>query len=159
MSGLEAKEILPWFRLATLLNPRNVDAYVTGAFWLDRKFGKPAEAMKFLKEGRENNPDDYRIYWEFAFLYYYRKDFAKAIESLETSKSLWKSKTSPNNDERASLYDFLGFLYWKTGGYSKAIENYEKFLEIFPADRKIKDRIIAIQDLRNKSLKSGPGNK
>ncbi len=154
LSGVEAKEILPWFRLAALLNPHNVNAYVIGAFWLARKFGKPEKAMEFLKEGRENNPDDYRIYWEFAFLYYYRRDFEKAIESLETSKSFWKSRISPNDDEMASLYDFLGFLYWKTGEYSKSLENYEKFLKIFPADQEIKDRIVVIQSLQNKFLKS-----
>lgn len=146
LTGQEAKEVLPWFRLATLLNPHNVDAYVDGAFWLARRFQKPKEAMSFLEEGLRNNPDDYRIYVEFAFLYYYQGDFERAIDFLNKSKSLWK-ENDPNDNERSALYDFLGYLYEKTGDYPKAVENYRKFLQIFPNEQKVIEKIERINRL------------
>lgn len=151
LTGEEAKEMLPWFRLTTLLSPHNVEAYVDGAFWLGRKFTKPKEAVEFLEEGMRNNPDDYRIYREFGFLYCYEGDYKGAIEFLNKSIPLWKTPDDPNDNERASIYDFLGYLYEKTGDYPEAIDNYKKFLEIFPDEQKVKDKIRKINQHYSRS--------
>lgn len=56
-------ELLPWYRLATLGNPRNERAYMIGAWWLkslqDEKMLH--EAVKFLEEGIANNPDSFQL--------------------------------------------------------------------------------------------------
>jgi len=65
------EELLPWYRLMTLADPRYVRAYMIGAMWLTQQ-GKWAQAHDFLKEGiaaNQNNPELFRLYVSLALLY------------------------------------------------------------------------------------------
>jgi tetratricopeptide (TPR) repeat protein len=49
------------FRLMTWANPRFVQAWVVGANVLAENLNRPKEAVKFLREGAEKNPDNLQI--------------------------------------------------------------------------------------------------
>lgn len=54
-------ELLPWYRLITLSNPHFVRAYRVGAMWLSFE-GHEEQALEFLNEGIEKNPDNPELY-------------------------------------------------------------------------------------------------
>ena len=62
-------EMLPFFALSTKLDPRNIEAVLTAAYWLDTRFDKTAEAVKTLKKGVEDNPDSWEIENALAGIY------------------------------------------------------------------------------------------
>jgi len=59
------EELLPWYRLMTLANPRQVRPYLIGAMWLSQQEGQLEAAIDFLEEGIRQNqgrPDLFRLY-------------------------------------------------------------------------------------------------
>ncbi|MDT8390404.1 MAG: hypothetical protein RRC34_07840 [Lentisphaeria bacterium] len=57
----EVKELLPWFRLATRLDPHNVQGYDVGAYWLAEKVNAPAKALALIDEGITHNPEAFEL--------------------------------------------------------------------------------------------------
>lgn len=57
-------ELLPWYRLATMSDPRNVRGYMIGAWWLknQRTTEQLEEALKFVDEGIANNPKAFQLH-------------------------------------------------------------------------------------------------
>ena len=70
----EGTELLPWYRLMTLADPHNVRGYAIGAWWLGSI--NPEQAMIFINEGIERNPDAFQLHLVRAGLHYGR---ARAI--------------------------------------------------------------------------------
>ena len=72
----DQKEMLPFFALSTRLDPHNVEAILTTAYWLERSFLKPDEALQTLLKGSEDNPGSWEIDFTLAGLYFrYKKDY------------------------------------------------------------------------------------
>ena len=63
-------EMLPFFAMSTALDPHNVDAVLTTAFWLDREFGKTDDALEVLKTGSRDNPDAWEIEYSMGRIYF-----------------------------------------------------------------------------------------
>jgi len=67
----EGRELLPWFRMMAIANPRNVSAYLIGSMWLTQS-GKWDEAVAFIQEGidaNDRNPELFRLYSALATLH------------------------------------------------------------------------------------------
>lgn len=83
-------ELLPWYRLITLSNPRFVRAYRVGAMWLCFE-DQEDKAIEFLNEGIENNrdnPERYQLYLSLvqAYMRLARKGDPQALDkALESS--------------------------------------------------------------------------
>ncbi len=56
LQGGQAVELLPWLWGACRMSPKNVDAYLNGAYVLAHMLQKPAEATRLLEEGVRQNP-------------------------------------------------------------------------------------------------------
>ena len=56
----DGRELLPWFRLMTVSDPRYVQGYLAGGFWLQQQ-GTDA-ALGFIEEGLRNNPGAFPLY-------------------------------------------------------------------------------------------------
>ena len=69
LEGHGEREILPWLKISSQLDPQKVETYTVSAFWL-RDMGKVKEAEEFLREGLRNNPDSYEILLELGRLYH-----------------------------------------------------------------------------------------
>src|SRR5436190_6042392 len=67
------KEILPWLKLSAQLDPKMIQSYVVGAFWL-RDLKKDEEAEQFLREGLRQNPQSYEIMLELGRCYMDKRD-------------------------------------------------------------------------------------
>jgi len=60
MAHTDGRQVLPWFRIATLSDARHVQAYTIGAFWLGRHDRE--QSGSFLEEGLRNNPDAFQLH-------------------------------------------------------------------------------------------------
>jgi tetratricopeptide (TPR) repeat protein len=90
LSGGNEREMLPWLKLASELDPQNVETYITGAYWLDR-LKKPKEAEEFLREGLWSNPDSYEILLELGRLYVNDKhDYPTARNLFNIALKKWQ---------------------------------------------------------------------
>lgn len=101
LEGNEAREMLPWFILASRLNPHNIDAWRVGSYWFFRT-NEYSKAFSFISDGISKNPSDYRLYYDRGILYHRVKLWNKAINDLNKANSLWK------NDSEDSPYDKRG---------------------------------------------------
>jgi tetratricopeptide (TPR) repeat protein len=79
----------PLLEITTALDPKLIVAYQFGANFLGPKppegAGQPDKAVALVEYGIRNNPDNWKLYYELGFVYYYMvpKDYAKAAEAFE----------------------------------------------------------------------------
>ena len=64
----EVREILPWMKLSSELDPKRVETYTVTAYWLCR-MGKSNEAEDFLREGLRENPGNPQLLFDLGRLY------------------------------------------------------------------------------------------
>ena len=68
-SSDEVREILPWLKLSTDLDPQNVQNYTVTAYWLRERMHKTEAAHEVLLEGLQENPGSCDILFELGRLY------------------------------------------------------------------------------------------
>jgi tetratricopeptide (TPR) repeat protein len=63
MSHERGMELLPWFRLMTLVNPHRIRGYRIGAFLMMSRESVDSlqEALDYIEEGLKNNPDSHEL--------------------------------------------------------------------------------------------------
>ena len=83
----------PLIGIATTLDPQLIHAYRFGAIFLSERSPvgaeQPEKALALLKQGIEQNPDEWQLYRDLGFVYYwYLQDYKKGAEAfLEGSKN------------------------------------------------------------------------
>jgi tetratricopeptide (TPR) repeat protein len=80
--------LAPLLEITTTLDPHLVVAYQFGANFLSPKppngAGMPEKAIQLVEYGIQNNPNDWKLYYELGFIYYMDvKDYAKAADAFE----------------------------------------------------------------------------
>jgi hypothetical protein len=80
----EVREILPWLKLASDLDPDNVQTYTVTAFWLRERMNNTAEAEAVLHEGLRNCPGSYDILFELGRLYY------ESYHDRDRARNVWE---------------------------------------------------------------------
>lgn len=122
--------LAPLLEITTYLDPHLTVAYEFGANFLSppppNGAGMPDRAVKLVEHGIQNNPDDWKLYYELGFIYYWElhdyKQAAVAFESgshhpgahpflkilaakmaqnageIETSRMLWITTFESSND-------------------------------------------------------------
>lgn len=81
--------LYPLLEITTTLDPKLVVAYQFGANFLAPKppngAGQPDQAIALVEYGIRNNPDNWKLYYELGFIYYYMGSnyYAKAAEAFE----------------------------------------------------------------------------
>ncbi|HEY1679278.1 MAG TPA: hypothetical protein VGG04_16295 [Candidatus Sulfotelmatobacter sp.] len=78
-------ELAPLLEITTALDPHLLPAYQFGASFLapapPNGAGEPDRAVQLMRYGIENNPDNWRLYYDLGFVYYTElKDYKKAGE-------------------------------------------------------------------------------
>jgi tetratricopeptide (TPR) repeat protein len=79
----QVREILPWLKLSTNLDPQNVQNYTVTAYWLRQRLHKTAEANEVLLEGLRNNPGNCDILFELGRLY------AESDHDTNRAENVW----------------------------------------------------------------------
>ena len=80
--------LAPLLEITTALDPHLVVAYQFGASFLaphpPNGAGMPERAIHLMEYGIQNNPDDWKLYYNLGFIYYMdKKDYASAAEAFE----------------------------------------------------------------------------
>src|SRR5580658_2223508 len=80
--------LAPLLEITTHLDPHLVVAYEFGSSFLAPKppqgAGQPEAAIKLMEYGIENNPDNWRLYYDLGFVYYMElHEYKKAAETFE----------------------------------------------------------------------------
>ncbi len=89
--------LYPLLEITTALDPKLIVAYQFGANFLQPKppegAGEPDKAIALIEHGIRNNPDNWKLYYELGFVYYYMepKDYAKAAEAFERGTQVPKA--------------------------------------------------------------------
>lgn len=85
--------LAPLLEITTELDPKLVPAYEFGSNFLSPKppngAGEPQKALALANYGVEQNPDQWRLYYNLGFLYYTEfKDYAKAADAFARGSKL-----------------------------------------------------------------------
>jgi tetratricopeptide (TPR) repeat protein len=80
------KLLWPLLNITTQLDPHLIPAYEFGETFLVAKppqgAGDPEKAIELARSGIQNNPDDWRMYYDLAFVYYDQKNYRGAAEAF-----------------------------------------------------------------------------
>ncbi|MGC8977194.1 MAG: tetratricopeptide repeat protein, partial [Candidatus Ratteibacteria bacterium] len=136
-------KIFPIFYLITRILPYDVNAYCLGGWFLINGIVPKVShfekeriknfAIKFMKEGIEKNPKDYRLYWEIAWFYYNEGEFEKALEYLDEAE---------NFEHPFYVENLKAQIYMRVNDKEKAIKEWEKIKERYPERKEIAERFI-----------------
>jgi len=127
LEGGDAREILPWLKVAADLDPHRIETYTVASFWLRTRLGKTKEAEEFLRAGWKENPDSFEILSELGSVYYKNlKETARARNVWELALKKWDAqepgKKEPDKLGRLQILDNLAMLEEAEGNHAKAIE-------------------------------------
>jgi tetratricopeptide (TPR) repeat protein len=92
--GAEEYNLLaPLLTITTALDPHLTVAYDFGSTFLSSDppngAGSPEDAIKLVKYGIENNPGDWRLYYDLGFVYYLElKDYANAADAFRRGSQI-----------------------------------------------------------------------
>jgi len=119
--------ILPLVRLCTLLDPHDIDVYVTGMWHIaynftdqdqrsDRRYVPIAVALG--EEGAKNNPNTYEVYFENGWLWYNKidDDYDQAVK--------WFQIADSKQDILPARKNLLTFALLRDGQIEKALDTY-----------------------------------
>jgi tetratricopeptide (TPR) repeat protein len=86
----------PLLEIATTLDPQLIPAYHFGSTFLGEKppagAGRPERAIELLQRGLKANPDEWRLYYDMGFVYYFdMADYQKAAAAFEEGSKNPKS--------------------------------------------------------------------
>ena len=79
----EVREILPWLKLSTDLDPQNVQNYTVAAYWLRQRMNQTNEAFQVLMNGLRHNPGSPDILFELGRLY------AESYQETNRARNVW----------------------------------------------------------------------
>jgi len=129
--GSEVREILPWLKLSSDLDPDNVQTYTVTAFWLRERMNNVPEAEAVLHYGLRNCPGSYDILFELGRLYYesdHDRDRARNVweEGVRQWKKAYPSLTEQEQKDSKlvmeQLATHLAKLEEDAGNLPKAID-------------------------------------
>jgi tetratricopeptide (TPR) repeat protein len=86
------KLLWPMLNITTQLDPHLIPAYEFGGTFLIAKppqgAGDPEKAIELVRYGIQNNPGDWHLYYNLAFIYYDKKDYRHAAEAFLRASQL-----------------------------------------------------------------------
>ena len=96
VGGADYKLLAPLLEITTALDPKLIVAYEFGANFLSPKpsegAGQPDKAVALVEYGIRHNPDNWRLYYDLGFIYYWDlKDYARASEAFERGSKVPKA--------------------------------------------------------------------
>jgi tetratricopeptide (TPR) repeat protein len=134
----DPQELIPWYRIQTIINPLDVNAYLTCAFFLADFAKKPENAKEFLIEGIENNPESPALHKALGQLYIEKwKKYDEAIPYLERAVALGKKEVDRDAKQEQTLaeaYYFLASAHKETGKLEEALRISEEGMAECPGN-------------------------
>ena len=155
LEGAQEREILPWLKLSSDLDPQRVDTYTVAAYWL-RSMGKITEAEQFLREGLRYNPGSYEILLELGNLYKENiKDTVRARNVWELALRRWReqdakrilsgSSQEPDWSGLEQIAIRLARLDEQEGHFARAIEFLQMASKVSPSSQALQQQIAELK--------------
>ncbi|OIO37887.1 MAG: hypothetical protein AUJ72_03715 [Candidatus Omnitrophica bacterium CG1_02_46_14] len=149
LEGEETKEILPLLTMAVKLDPYNVTAILTTAYWLNNYFGKTDAAIEILKQGLLDNPDSWEMSYRLGLFYFkYKKDYTLSSQFFERSLEKMNKDSSNRMDHRDAAY-FLAESYKNRGLRQPALQAYRKTLTYFAESENPALKSLILQKIKD----------
>ena len=131
LEGAETRQIIPLLKISVALDPYNVPAILTTAYWLEFYFKKTDDSIEVLNQGLEYNPDSWEILYHLGLDYFkFKKKYAEGALCLENALAKMNTENSNSIDHRTVSY-FLGECYLNQGSNGAALNAYRKALTYF----------------------------
>lgn len=147
LQGKGAEEVTPWFKMATLIDPNFVPAYVVGGFWIGEYLHKPDQALDFLKKGLFHNPESWQLYEQVGDIYFtVKKDYLKAIAYFKRAYLLMNMDLVTDSQKQKVLL-FLAASLEVVKDYKQSLYYYEKIQLISPEDSLILKKILKLKQI------------
>ncbi len=147
--GQASREIIPWLRLATTMNPHRVDFILLAAFWLRHEAGEPELAEDLLKEAQVHNPFQYEIQLERGRLQLYQSNVAKARDCFDAALAFWPSGLDPSHkdirQDRARILLYRSLIHEVDSEPEQAVAGLREILDMFPERSHLQDRIETLE--------------
>lgn len=146
LEGEQAVDLLPWLWGACRMSPKNLNAYLNGAYVLAHMLHKPAEARSLLEEGVRQNPDTPELDFSLA-------EIALNVQGDAASAERWfasaRAKCLPVQASAAraeellllrlrSLF-YLGFVAKQRGDLGRVQACLEEASSLEPGHRVVED--------------------
>lgn len=146
LEGGREREILPWLKAASDLDPQHIETYTVAAYWLRSRLGKVNEAEAFLREGLRNNPNSYEILFALGQLEFENHhDPVRARNLWELALRRWREQESgkkePNTPVLEEITVRLARLEEEQGNLPKAIEYLEEAKRVSPFAQSLQNQI------------------
>jgi tetratricopeptide (TPR) repeat protein len=159
----DEREILPWLKLSAEMDPQRVETYVSAAYWLRTRLGKPDEAEKFLRDGLRENPDSPEILLELGCIYdQTKKNPAVARNLWMLARQKWlkqfreaETHAQPDLLVLEDILDRLTGLEEREQHWPQVLFYLEELKRISP-NKEVIDRDIAVVKAKMASVNS-PG--
>ena len=148
----EIREILPWLKISTALDPHQVESYTVAAYWLRRELNKVDEARELLADGLRANPDSYEILFELGRIY------DGHLEDPDIARRFWErglrkwgereSSLQPEQQNRfllAQIVSHLALLEEREGNFAAALRHMLLWQRTAPNPAAIQKRIDLLQ--------------
>jgi tetratricopeptide (TPR) repeat protein len=153
----EVREILPWLKLASELDPEEPLTYTVTAYWLRSRMGKTREAESVLREGLENLPNHPALLFELGRIYLKdRRDPVRARNLWQRAAGEWQKQEAPKADPDTfivqQIHAYLAQLEEEAGNFSAAISHWEQTKAYSPASQALQERINELR-LRQSSAR------
>ncbi len=123
--GEDARELLPWLWAACRTSPKNIQAYESSAYVLDRMLHRPREALALLEEGVRLNPGSASLEVSIGELVFFSlKDPARAEQAFAAARE--KCRPAPGEEGDADRFllgrilFYLGYLARQRGDPERA---------------------------------------
>jgi tetratricopeptide (TPR) repeat protein len=158
LGGQNIREIMPWLRFTTRIDPHNLEAYLVTAFWLSEEARRPDVAQEVLREGLRLNPGAYALHLGRGKLFLRQKNPVAALQSLSAALRCWPQSPillEPDdlNFDRAEILTYRALVFEMLDRPADAIHDLEDVLSLFPDRHLFRDRIADLAAGR-KSLSS-----
>jgi tetratricopeptide (TPR) repeat protein len=151
LGGGDEREMLPWLRMASELDPGNTQNFTIPAYWLRTRLGRVDEAEALLREGLRHNPGRADLLYDLGVIQLEnRKDPARARNLLELALARWQAEQAgtarPDNILAEAILARLVLIERGAGNLRRTLEHLEALEKITPRPEPIREQI---QELRN----------
>ena len=103
-------ELLPWYRVLTIANPKHVRGYMIGSWWLtkqdtpgERDFGVK-QAQGFVEEGIANNPDAFTLHIMRGRIMIAQERYAEAVADFAAARDAALKIRTPQGEVRPGIW-------------------------------------------------------
>jgi len=155
-----------WFLLdvATTLDPNLIPAYRFGSTFLaepvPRGAGQPELAVKLLERGIAANPDEWRLYMDLGYVYYFElRDYRKSSEAFrkgsENPKAMfWMKVMAARIAEMGNSFETSAFLWkqvYETTQDPQVKENARVHLQLLRVQQDLQQLDKLAEEYRNRT--------